>query len=90
MAVGLSPGAVTALDRLEQRGFVSGHAIRRPAAGDARGGGQPARMGGVRPARRVGAPFVGELSDRQLEAVIRFLRGGTEINERRARQLLED
>jgi DNA-binding MarR family transcriptional regulator len=94
VAVGLSPGAVTtALDRLEQRGFVkrtrdpddrrrvmlqlTPEANRR--AWEAYG-----------PLGEMGAPFVGELSDRELGAVIRFLRGGTEINERRAQQLLED
>ena len=38
----------------------------------------------------MGGPKVAELSDKQLEAVIRFLRDGTEINERRADQILSD
>jgi DNA-binding MarR family transcriptional regulator len=91
-AVGLSPGAVTtALDRLEARGFVSRErdpADRRrvtlkmtPEAGrlawEAYG-----------PLGEMGGPFIQELSDEQLEAVIRFLRSGTEINQTRADELL--
>jgi DNA-binding MarR family transcriptional regulator len=94
VAVGLSPGAVTtALDRLEARGFVSRErdpADRRrvtltmtPEAGrlawEAYG-----------PLGEMGGPFIQELSDEQLEAVIRFLRSGTEINQTRADQLLSD
>ena len=91
-AVGLSPGAVTtALDRLEARGFVSRErdpADRRrvtlkitPEAGrlawEAYG-----------PLGEMGGPFIQELSDKELEAVIRFLRSGTEINQTRADELL--
>ncbi len=94
VAVGLSPGAVTtALDRLEARGFVSRErdpADRRrvtltmtPEAGrlawEAYG-----------PLGEMGGPFIQELSDEELEAVIRFLRSGTEINQTRADQLLSD
>ena len=34
--------------------------------------------------------MIAELSDAELEAVIRFLHGGTEINERRANEILSD
>jgi DNA-binding MarR family transcriptional regulator len=91
-AVGLSPGAVTtALDRLEGRGFVErarDPADRRrvtlkitPEAGrlawEAYG-----------PLGEMGGPYLQELSDEELEAVIRFLRAGTEVNQRRADELL--
>jgi hypothetical protein len=34
--------------------------------------------------------MLAEFSDKELRSAIRFLRGGTEINERRADQLLND
>ncbi len=40
------------------------------------------------PLGEMGAPIVGKLSDEELATVIEFLRGGTEINERRAEQIL--
>ena len=59
-AVGLSRGAVTtALDRLEQRGFVRRtRDSEGPSAGDGRADrrGQPPGVGGLRPARRDGRP----------------------------------
>ena len=42
------------------------------------------------PLGEMGGPFIQELSDKELEAVIRFLRSGTEINQTRADQLLSD
>jgi len=90
-AVGLSPGAVTTvLDRLEQRGFVE----RRRDADDRRrviveltDEANRAAWEAYGPLGEMGAPLIAELSDDDLEAVIRFLRGGTEINERRADQI---
>jgi len=37
----------------------------------------------------MGAPFITALSDKDLRTLTRFLRGGAEINERRAQELLE-
>jgi DNA-binding MarR family transcriptional regulator len=92
-AVGLSPGAVTtALDRLEARGFVTRERDesdrrrvtlkRTPEAGrlawEAYG-----------PLGELGRPLIETMSDRELAAVIRFLRVGTEINEQRAGEVRE-
>ena len=92
VAVGLSPGAVTtALDRLEARGYVSRERdpndrrrvtlTMTPEAGrlawEAYG-----------PLGEMGGPFIQELSDDELEAIIRFLRNGMDINQRRADELL--
>ena len=38
----------------------------------------------------MGGPFIGELSDDEVRAIVRFLRGGTEINQQRADQLLAE
>jgi DNA-binding MarR family transcriptional regulator len=92
-AVNLSPGAVTtALDRLEERGFVS----RTRDPGDRRRVTLRLTPEANRhawevygPLLEMGGPILSELSDEELEAIIRFLRGGTEINERRAREVLE-
>ena len=92
-AVGLSPAAVTtALDRLEKRGFVS----RTRDPGDRRrvtlrltADASRRAWEAYGPLGEMGAPIVGELSDKDLETIIGFLRGGTEINERRARELLD-
>ena len=92
-AVGLSPAAVTtALDRLEKRGFVS----RTRDPGDRRrvtlrltADASRRAWEAYGPLGEMGAPIVGELSDKELETIIGFLRGGTEINERRARELLD-
>jgi hypothetical protein len=35
----------------------------------------------------MGAPIIEAMSDTDLETLIRFLRGGTDINERRAQEL---
>ena len=94
VAVGLSPGAVTTvLDRLEKRGFVT--RTRDPEdrrrvtllltpeanrlAWEAYG-----------PLGEMGGPFIQEISDEELKAIIRFLRSGTEINQTRADQLLSE
>ena len=94
VAVGLSPGAVTtALDRLEERGFVkrtrdpddrrrvtlhlTEEANRR--AWEAYG-----------PLGEMGGPTISKISDRDLRAIIRFLRLGTEINSRRADEILSN
>jgi DNA-binding MarR family transcriptional regulator len=92
-AVALSPAAVTtALDRLEKRGFVS----RTRDPGDRRrvtlrltADASRRAWEAYGPLGEMGAPIVGELSDKDLETIIGFLRGGTEINERRARELLD-
>jgi DNA-binding MarR family transcriptional regulator len=92
-AVGLTPGAVTtALDRLEARGFVvrerderdRRRVTLRPTA-------EANRLAweAYGPLGELGRPIVETFSDRELAAVIRFLRGGSEINEERANQLLE-
>jgi hypothetical protein len=39
------------------------------------------------PLGEMGAPLVEAMSDTDLETLIRFLRGGTDINERRAQEL---
>ena len=39
------------------------------------------------PLGEMGAGLIEELSDKDLRTLIRFLRGGTEINERRAEEL---
>jgi DNA-binding MarR family transcriptional regulator len=92
VAVGLSPGAVTtALDRLEERGFVKRTRDpddRRRVMLELTPEANRRAWEAYGPLGEMGAPVVGELSDRQLEAVIHFLRGGTEINERRADQIL--
>jgi DNA-binding MarR family transcriptional regulator len=82
----------TALDRLEKRGFVS----RTRDPGDRRRVTLRLTVDASRraweaygPLGEMGAPIVGELSDKELETIIGFLRGGTEINERRARELLD-
>jgi DNA-binding MarR family transcriptional regulator len=93
VAVGLSPGAVTtALDRLEEHGFVDrarDPADRRRVTLKLTPEANRRAWEAYGPLGEMGAPLIAELSDDQLEAVIRFLRGGTEINERRAQQLLE-
>jgi len=93
-AVGLSPGAVTtALDRLEARGFVTRTRDpddRRRVTLQATPEFNKLAWAAYGPLGEMGGPFVAELSDKELRAIIRFLRGGTEINERRAGELLSD
>jgi DNA-binding MarR family transcriptional regulator len=91
-AVGLSPGAVTtALDRLEQRGFVRrtrDSQDRRRVMVELTEDANRAAWEVYGPLGEMGAPMIEEMSDKDLATLIRFLRGGTEINERRAQELL--
>jgi DNA-binding MarR family transcriptional regulator len=91
-AVGLSPGAVTtALDRLERRGFVRrtrDPEDRRRVMVELTKEANRAAWEAYGPLGQMGAPMIEEMSDRDLATLIRFLRGGTEINERRAQELL--
>jgi len=93
-AVGLSPGAVTtALDRLEARGFVTRardpNDRRRVTLAPTPEFNRLA-WAAYGPLAEMGGPFIAELSDEELGAIIRFLRGGTEINEQRSSQLLAE
>jgi DNA-binding MarR family transcriptional regulator len=92
-AVGLSPGAVTTvLDRLEERGLVTRSRDpddRRRVTLKMTPEANRLAWEAYGPLGEMGGPFMAELSDKELEAVIRFLRGGTEINERRAAEVLE-
>lgn len=90
-AVDLSPAAVTSvIDRLEEMGFVE---RTRDAEDRRRVIVQPtdevARYAEVAymPMAGDGAKLVGELSDKELDAVVRFLRAGTELNERHAQRV---
>jgi DNA-binding MarR family transcriptional regulator len=91
-AVGLSPGAATtALDRLEQRGYVRrtrDSQDRRRVMVELTEEANRAAWEAYGPLGEMGRPFIEEMSDSDLETLIRFLRGGTEINERRAQELL--
>jgi DNA-binding MarR family transcriptional regulator len=93
-AVGLSRGAVTtALDRLERRGLVK---RARDPEDRRRVTLQPTPEAGrlaweaYGPLAEMGGPMLAQLSDEELRSAIRFLRGGTEINERRAMELLSE
>jgi len=90
-AVDLSPAAVTSvIDRLEEMGFVKRardpedrrRVIVQPTDEVARYAEQA-----YMPMAADGAKLVGELSDKELEAVVRFLRIGTELNERHAQRV---
>lgn len=93
-AVGLSPGAVTtALDRLEARGFIT--RTRDPDDRRRVTLKQTPEFGRLAwaaygPLAEMGAPFIAELSDEELSAIIRFLHGGTDINQQRPDQLLAE
>ena len=91
-AVGLSPGAVTtALDRLESRGLITRDRDpqdRRRVTVKPTPEANRLAWEAYGPLGEMGRPFIEKLSDRELEAIVRFLRGGTEINEERANQLL--
>ena len=93
-AVGLSPGAVTtALDRLEQRGLVRrtrDPEDRRRVMVEPTEEANRAAWEAYGPLGEMGAPMIEQMSDKDLRTLIRFLRGGTEINERRAQELLGD
>jgi DNA-binding MarR family transcriptional regulator len=92
-AVGLSPGAVTTvLDRLEQRGFVRrirDSEDRRRVMVELTEEANRVAWEAYGPLGQMGAPLIEKMSDKDLETLIRFLRGGTEINELRAQQLLD-
>jgi DNA-binding MarR family transcriptional regulator len=94
VAVGLSPGAVTTvLDRLEKRGFVirtRDQEDRRRVTLELTPDARRRAWEAYGPLGEMGGPMIGELSDNELEAIIRFLHIGTEINEQRARELLDD
>jgi DNA-binding MarR family transcriptional regulator len=94
VAVGLSRGAVTTvLDRLERRGFLTrtrDPADRRRVTLKLTPEANRRAWEAYGPLGEMGGPIVGQLSDHELEAVIRFLRGGTEINEQRASQILSE
>jgi len=90
-AVDLSPAAVTTvIDRLEEMGFVKRtrdpedrrRVIVQPTEAVAR----YAELAYL-PMAADGVKLVGELSDKELEAVLRFLRVGTELNERHAQRV---
>jgi DNA-binding MarR family transcriptional regulator len=93
-AVGLSPGAVTtALDRLEGRGFVvreRDDRDRRRVTLKLTPDANRLAWEAYGPLGELGRPIIETFSDKELDAVIRFLRGGTEINEQRADELLSD
>lgn len=93
VAVGLSPGAVTTvLDRLEERGFVTrtrDPEDRRRVTLRLTPEANRRAWEAYGPLGEMGGPMIGELSDKELEAIIRFLHIGTEINEQRARELLD-
>jgi DNA-binding MarR family transcriptional regulator len=90
-AVGLSPGAVTtALDRLEQRGLVRrtrDSKDRRRVTVEMTDEAKRKAWEAYGPLGEMGAPIIDAMSDTDLETLIRFLRGGTDINERRAEEL---
>ena len=91
-AVGLSPGAVTtALDRLEARGLITRERDpqdRRRVTVKPTAEANRLAWEAYGPLGEMGRPFIEKLSDRELEAIVRFLRGGTEINEQRAGELI--
>jgi DNA-binding MarR family transcriptional regulator len=91
-AVGLSPGAVTTvLDRLEARGFISRTRDpddRRRVMLELTPEANRMAWEAYGPLGELGQPLVSELSDEELRSVIRFLEGGTEVNEVRANQIL--
>ena len=92
VAVGLSPGAVTTvLDRLEKRGFVTrtrDPEDRRRVTLRLTPEANRLAWEAYGPLGEMGGPFIQEISDEELKAIIRFLRSGTEINQRRADELL--
>jgi DNA-binding MarR family transcriptional regulator len=93
-AVGLTPGAVTTvLDRLEKRGFVTrtrDPEDRRRVTLKPTPEANRKAWEAYGPLGEMGGPFVSRLSDEELETIISFLRGGTEINERRANEILAE
>jgi DNA-binding MarR family transcriptional regulator len=94
VAVGLTPGAVTTvLDRLEKRGFVTrtrDPEDRRRVTLTPTPEANRKAWEAYGPLAEMGGPYVSRLSDEELETIISFLRGGTEINERRANEILAE
>jgi DNA-binding MarR family transcriptional regulator len=92
-AVGLSPGAVTtALDRLERRGLVRrtrNPEDRRRVMVEPTEKASRVAWEAYGPLGEMGYPMIETMADKDLETLIRFLQGGTQINEERAQQLLE-
>jgi DNA-binding MarR family transcriptional regulator len=92
-AVGLSPGAVTtALDRLEARGFVTrerDERDRRRVTLKLTAEANRLAWEAYGPLGQMGRPFIERMSDRDIAAIVKFLRGGAEINEQRAGEILE-
>jgi DNA-binding MarR family transcriptional regulator len=91
-AVGLSPGAVTtAIDRLEDRGLVTrtrDSADRRRVTLELTPEAKRRAWEAYGPLGEMSGPFIQELSDKDLETIVAFLRHGMEINQRRADELL--
>jgi DNA-binding MarR family transcriptional regulator len=92
VALGLSPGAVTTvLDRLEARGLVARSrdpADRRRVTLELTPEAKRRAWEAYGPLGEMAGPSLREISDEELEGTIRFLRLGTEINERRADEIL--
>ena len=92
-AVGLSPGAVTTvIDRLEERGLVTRSRDpddRRRVTLKMTPEANRLAWEAYGPLGEMGAPLIEQMSDKDLRTLIGFLRGGTEINERRAEELLD-
>jgi DNA-binding MarR family transcriptional regulator len=90
-ALGLTAGAVTTvLDRLEARGYVERKrdpADRRRVTVELTREANKLAWEAYGPLGEMGGPLLADLSDEQLETIIGFLRGGTEINARRAEQI---
>jgi DNA-binding MarR family transcriptional regulator len=91
-AVGLSPGAATtAIDRLEEHGLVTrtrDSADRRRVTLELTPEAQRRAWETYGPLAEMAGPAIGEISDSDLRAIIGFLRLGTEINARRADEIL--
>ena len=90
-AVDLSPAAVTSvIDRLEEMGFVrrsrDPEDRRRVIVEPTEKVAQYAEIAYI-PMAGEGVKLLGDLSDDELDAVVRFLRRGTDINERHAQRV---
>jgi DNA-binding MarR family transcriptional regulator len=93
-AVGLSRGALTtALDRLEERGFVTRTRDpddRRRVTLELTPEAKRLAWATYGPLGEMAGPAIQEISDEELETIIRFLELGRDINERRADEVLAD